>query len=136
MLSKPHNQAYQEFSTLLQKLQDDFVSMKETSSVQDKSDFDLNNTEISIVSIKEQFQRLQTFFQQQIVPLTSQELDETIAIRWQSLQTEVHREFRLLNTDMLFLASSKQAKTKSQRLQSLCDRLDKIIGYCTAINSL
>lgn len=121
MLSKQHSQAYQEFLLLLQKLQNNFES---------------DTGEIDILSLQKQFPTLQTFFQQQITVLTGQELDPAIATRWQSLQTEMHRELRLLNTDILFLASARQAETRSQRLTAVRDRLQRIIGYCTAIKSL
>ncbi|MDJ0692217.1 MAG: heterocyst frequency control protein PatD [Xenococcaceae cyanobacterium MO_188.B32] len=121
MLSMSHSQAYQEFLTLLKKFNDDFSSF---------------NDEIDIKAVQKQFQPIKIFFQQQIVGLATQQLDEAIATRWQSLQTELYREFRLLDTDILFLASSRQAKTKMQRLKSVSDRLERIIGYCSAIIAL
>ena len=116
-----HSQAYQEFLILLKKLNNDFLLM---------------NDEIDIKSAQKQFQTIKIFFQQQIAGLATQQLDESIATRWQSLQTELYREFRLLDTDILFLASSRQAKTRAQRLKSVGDRLERVIGYCNAIVKL
>ena len=120
MLSMPHSQAYQEFLTLLEKLNDDFFSVEE---------------ETDIKSLPKQFQMVKAFFQQQIVGLAAPQLDEAIATRWQSLQTELYREFRLLDTDILFLISSRQTETRSQRLKSVRDRLERIVGYSKAIRS-
>ena len=116
----PHSQAYQEFLTLLEKLNNDFFSVEEETDVK---------------SLPKQFQTVKAFFQQQIVGLTAPKLDEAIATRWQSLQTELYREFRLLDTDILFLISSRQTETRSQRLKSVRDRLERIVGYSTAIKS-
>lgn len=121
MLSKSHIQAYQEFLTLLQKLNDDFLPRKET---------------IEIKSVQQQFQTIKTFFQQEITGLTADQLDRSIATRWQSLQTELYRELRLLETDILFWAAARQAETRAQRLLSVGDRLKRVIGYCTAMKDL
>ena len=121
MLSMSHSQAYQEFLTLLEKLDEDF------SLVNDKVDMGY---------VQQHFQPIKIFFQQQIVGLTTPPLNEETAVRWQSLQTELYREFRLLDTDLLFLASARQAATKAQRLQSVGDRLERIKGYCRAIVKL
>jgi hypothetical protein len=40
---------------------------------------------------------------------------------------------RLLATDILFLSSSKQATTTEQRLMTVRDCTEKIIGYCQVI---
>ena len=121
MLSMSHSQAYQEFLTLLEKLQENFS---------------LVNNEIDIKPVQQEFQAVKIFFQQHIMGLATPPLDEAIATRWQSLQTELYREFRLLGTDVLFLASSRQAATRAQRLQSVGDRLERIKGYCNAIIDL
>lgn len=117
MLPTSHNRAYQEFLTLLQQLQRAC----------------LLSTEVGVTSLQQEFQVVRQYFERQIVPLTSEELDESIAPRWQSLQTELKRELRLLTTDMMFLGSSRQPETKEARLRSIGDRLGKISGYCQAM---
>jgi hypothetical protein len=117
MLPTSHNRAYQEFLTLLEQLQRDCIF----------------STEVNVASLQQEFQAVRQYFEQRIVPLTSEELDESIAPRWQSLQTELRRELRLLTTDMMFLGSSRQPETKDARLQSIGDRLEKISGYCQAM---
>jgi hypothetical protein len=118
MLHASHSQAYQELLTLLHELQNS-NALKETTG-------DIN-------SCQKEFQKLQKFFQEEILSLTSEELDEAIASRWQSLQTEMQREFRLLSTDILFLESSRQPGTREARLKSVGDRLTKLISFCQAI---
>ena len=115
MLSESHNRAYQEFLILLEKFENDCSDL---------------NLKMPRTSISERFNNLQTSFQQYILPLTDADLDTAIALRWQSVQTEIKREFRLLSTDILFLTSSRQASTIDTRLQSVKARVSKLIGYC------
>lgn len=121
MLYMSHTQAYQEFLILLAKLNNEFL---------------IDNESINMPSLKKQFQEIKVFFQQRIASLEIQHLDKAIAMRWQSGQTELYREFRLLDTDLLFLASSRQAETRHQRLRSLKERIERIINYCKAILQL
>ncbi len=117
MLPTSHNRAYQEFLTLLQQLQHAFIF----------------SVEVDVASLQQEFQAVRQYFEQCIIPLTSEELDESIAPRWQSLQTELRREFRLLTTDLMFLGSSRQPETREARLRSIGERLVKISGYCQAM---
>lgn len=79
---------------------------------------------------KQKFQALAEWFEQNIKDLSQQDLDIAIAPRWQSLQTEIKREFKLLSTDILFLSSARQNATQIKRINSISDRLTKLIGYC------
>ena len=115
MLSESHNRAYQEFSILLEKLENDC------------SNLDLKTQK---TAINEQFKQLQISFQENMLPLTDADLSAAIAPRWQSIQTEIKREFRLLSTDILFWTSSRQASTRDTKLQSVKKRITKLIGYC------
>jgi hypothetical protein len=76
------------------------------------------------------FEQVQQVFQEQILGLSGEGLDGALASAWQSMQTEIHRNLRLLATDLLFLASARQAATTQQRLGSVRDRVGHIIGYC------
>ncbi|MGK7874305.1 MAG: heterocyst frequency control protein PatD [Xenococcaceae cyanobacterium] len=113
MLPKLHCQAYQEFLTALLELRDRATAPN-----------------LEAASLQENFKQVQQVFQGQIMILTSDGLDPAIAPRWQSVQTELHRALRLLEMDIMFLCSSRQAATAGQRLASVSDRLEKIIGYC------
>ena len=115
MLPASHNRAYQDFSSLLIELNSLLASPTQTT--------DLNRVE-------QQFQSLALWYEQNIVRLDRQGLDPAIASRWQSVQTEIKREFKLLSTDLLFLASARQNSTQTKRLKSISNRLSKLNGYC------
>lgn len=115
MLPRSHNRAYQDFSTLLRN----FKGYLSNSEV-----------EVSNSQIQQKFQELKLWFDQNITYLNEQELEQAIASRWQSVQTEIKREFKLLTTDILFLKSARQKPTQIKRIQSISDRVTKLIGYC------
>ena len=50
----------------------------------------------------------------------------SIMSEFQSLK----QAFKLLTTDILFLASARQDTTQIKRIKSIDDRLTKLIGYC------
>jgi hypothetical protein len=112
------NLAYQEFLRLLNNFPSRFL---EADSMIDMSIW------------SEQFKVLQEFFNQTITPLTDDKLDEEVVYRWQSLRTEIDREFRLLNTNLLFLSSSRQATTKLTRAKAIDKRIHNLILYCQEI---
>ncbi|NES83017.1 MAG: heterocyst frequency control protein PatD [Moorea sp. SIO2B7] len=118
MLPKLHSQAYQEFLSELLKLQN------QASAVN-----------LDFVSLDDSFQILQKIFQGKIISLTDDQLEPTISSKWKSIQTEIYRAFRLLQTDMMFLRSSRQAATMKKRLVSLDARLETLIGYCRLLLS-
>lgn len=123
MLSASHNRAYQDFLTLL-------TTFRQNLSAQEQK----NNQ--SFVSQK--FQSVSAWFEQNLVPLKAQDIEPAIpqgrgrliAARWQAVQTEILREFKLLSTDLLFLAAARQQTTQLTRLQSIDGRLTKLISYC------
>jgi hypothetical protein len=123
MLSESHNRAYQDFLTLLIKF------VQELSKQEQK----MNQSKI-----KQEFQGLLEWFEQNVAQLSNQDLAPAIpqgrrsliASRWQAVQTEILREFKLLSTDILFLAASRQQTTQRKKLKSINDRLTKLISYC------
>ena len=118
MSFKSHYRAYQEFMTLLKKFQNNCDSLLVSSGVD---------------TLQPEFASLQQWFQEHLIPLSPEELEPAIAVRWQSVQTEIKREFRLLTTDVIFLASSRQTATQEKRLQSVGDRVQRLIDYCQVI---
>ena len=120
MLSSSHNRAYQDFSTLLTRFQSLSVENEEASSER----------------VKQEWEQLRLCFEQQIAGIDAGEIPEAIASRWQSVQTEIKREFKLLSTDVLFLASARQITTQNKRVKSISDRLTKLIGYCRIISNV
>jgi hypothetical protein len=121
MLSASHNRAYQDFLTLLTK----FVQFIQKLIAQEQ---EFNQSKLEC-----EFQELSTLFTQNIVPLSDQNLAPAIASRWQAVQTEILREFKLLSTDILFLAASRQPTTQLKKLKSINERLIKLISYCQII---
>ena len=115
MLSSSHDRAYQDFLILLTELQ---------NLVHDK------NREVDLIQVKQAFDKLGLWFEQHIANLNREELSEANALRWQSVQTEIKREFKLLSTDVLFLSSARQNTTQNKRLNNIGDRLSKLINYC------
>ena len=115
MLPPLHNREYQDFLTLLTE----FESILAAQSKENEQS-----------QIKLKFQDLVKWFKQHINELSPEDLDTAIAPRWQSLQTEIKREFNLLSTDMFFLSAARQKATQVQRIKSISDRLAKLISYC------
>ena len=116
MLPESHRQPYQEFLRTL-------VELQELATA----------SQLDLALLQQNWQLVQVIFQQQIIILTSDGLDAGISSRWQSLQTEIHRSLRLLEMDIIFLRSSRQAVTVRGRLKSAGDRLDQLIGYCQVL---
>lgn len=115
MLPTIHRNAYQHFLTVL-------ISLRElVASSQAESD-----------ALGQGFRQVQQVFQTEILILSGEELEASIAPRFQSIQTEVYRSLRLLETDFLFWRTSRQAATSQQRLVVLENRLEALIGYCQA----
>ena len=77
--------------------------------------------------LRPQLAKLQAFFSQQIVPLVDANSRE------QSYKTEISKQLRLLEVDMMFLQGAKQLTTSQARLKTIEERIDTLIGYCQAI---
>jgi hypothetical protein len=75
------------------------------------------------------WQQVREIFQLQIVNLSGEELTP----QQRSIHIEIHRSWRLLETDLLFLRSARQAATLRARLKSLSERLNCIITYCQVL---
>jgi hypothetical protein len=48
----------------------------------------------------------------------------------QSIHTEMNRDLRLLNTDLMFLSAAKHQGTVDQRIEQIGDRLNRLIEFC------
>lgn len=113
MLPQAYSQAYQNLLTSLEDLQ----------HITTTPDFEST-------SVKKSFQKLQKIYEAEVLVLSKESLDMAIAPRWQAIQTEIHRAFKLMALDIMFLSSSKKAITSQSRLNNLSDRLSQLIGYC------
>lgn len=72
-------------------------------------------------ALQEGFQRVKAIFQKEGMALTGSGFD--------SLRTEIHRGLRLLEIDILFWQSSRQAATSRQRLAKVRDRIEQLANY-------
>ncbi|MDD1415438.1 heterocyst frequency control protein PatD [Dolichospermum sp. ST_con] len=77
--------------------------------------------------LRENLAQLQEFFGQQIVPLVDANSRE------QSYKTEINKQLRLLEVDMMFLQGARQSTTSQSRLKTIEERIDTLIRYCQAI---
>ncbi|MBR8839442.1 MAG: heterocyst frequency control protein PatD [Stigonema ocellatum SAG 48.90 = DSM 106950] len=104
---------YHEFATLLEQLRSDAqASLIDTSLLRQYT-----------VSLRQ-------FFQQQILPLADVDTDSPDAGRVQSYQTEMSKQLRLLELDVIFFQAARQPSTAQIKLDAISDRLTTLIGYC------
>ena len=115
MLSATHYRAYQDFLTLL-------TEFTQVAAVEKRK--------INLALVKTEFEQLSQWFQAHIASISDRQIDPAHVSRWQSVQTEILREFKLLSTDLLFLASARQNSTQQKRIKSIKNRLSKSIDYC------
>ncbi|HEY9669998.1 MAG TPA: heterocyst frequency control protein PatD [Waterburya sp.] len=119
MLPSLHCQHYQEFQGALEQL------LQYVADQQEKG-----------TALRECFQEVKQVFQRQIATLSIDDIAPESASRWQSLQTEIHKQMRLLETDVMLLLSSRSLTTSQRRTSGLCDRVNTLIQYCTALLQL
>lgn len=81
-------------------------------------------------------QALLQFWHAQLAEETGSLLPETLLYQWRSLHTEIHRELRLLNMDLIFLGRTRTAKTRAEKEKSIGDRLNRLSQYCQKIINL
>ncbi|MEA5598316.1 heterocyst frequency control protein PatD [Rivularia sp. UHCC 0363] len=105
-----NKQKYSAFTTLLQQLHSDISS-------------NLVNADL----LRQHMTFLRNFFQQDIIPLTTQFPTE------QSYQTEMSKQLRLLEIDIMFFQGARQARSAAARVNAISERLTTLIGYCDAI---
>lgn len=76
------------------------------------------------------FATVENLFQTQVIPLSDVEIEPELVSRWRSIQTELHRMYKLMATDWLFLRSSRQIATKQERIKVFCDRIEQMSQFC------
>ncbi|NEO31259.1 MAG: heterocyst frequency control protein PatD [Symploca sp. SIO3C6] len=119
MLPQLHSQRYQEFQQVLKQ-------MHETAAAQD----------LQFPRLREQLQELQQLFNSQIVILSSDNLTPEYASRWQSLQTEIYKQMRLLDIDVMLLQASRSSATSLSRAANLRERINTLMVYCQTLLQL
>ncbi|MGB5595617.1 MAG: heterocyst frequency control protein PatD [Crocosphaera sp.] len=116
MLLKFYHQSYQELLDKLLQLQ---------KQVREK--------DIDMMAINTIYNQGQDIFKGKILSVKLDDLDCNAIILIQSAQTEINKNLRLLGTELLFLASSRQAGTTQKRLEKVQGIIEQLIGYCQAI---
>ena len=115
MLPASHNRAYQDFLTLLTEF-NDWLIITEDQQMQ--------------ASVNRRFQEISSWFKEHIAELDSHNLSVGISSRWQSVQTEIKREFQLLSVAISFLSAARQKNKQSKRIEDVKQHIAKLIGYC------
>ncbi|NEQ24925.1 MAG: heterocyst frequency control protein PatD [Microcoleus sp. SIO2G3] len=116
MLQPSHHQRYQEFKQALEELHKTLVA-KDSESV----------------ALHKQFQEVKQLFISEVANLSADEFAEDIMSRWQSIQTEIYKQMRLLETDLMLLQAARSAATTQTRTASVGDRISTLIRYCEAL---
>ena len=81
-------------------------------------------------------QKLLQLWQQQLSTTQGDEFEGAVANQWRSLHTEIHRELRLLNVDLMFLGRSNASATQAAKQKTVGDRLTKLLKYCEQIQQV
>lgn len=116
MLPQAYSQAYQNL----------LISLEDLKNITATPNF-------QSTSVKKSFDKLQEIYETEVFPLSQEVLDRANTPQWQGIQTEIHRAFKLMAMDIMFLSSSKKAATSQSRLNNLGDRLAQLIGYCQVL---
>ncbi len=116
ILSEDRRQCYEELQQALELLQ--------RTVAQDN----LDRAALAI-----EYKKVQQFFGNQIMRAPSGELDASETPPEQSYLTEIHKQLRLLGTDVTFLQAAKQPATAQTRQTATASRLNTLIGYCGAL---
>lgn len=88
---------------------------------------DATITGLDAPALRQRLASVQQLFGREIVPLTNGDS------RVQSYRTEISKQLRLLEIDVMFFQGARQASTAQARLQTIGDRLTTLIQYCDAI---
>lgn len=118
MLPENHRQQYQEFSLLLEELQN--LAGQEN---------------LDRVALFHRSKELQQFFGDRIMASDNTKLDPARGSLVQSYITEIHKQLRLLGMDITFLQASRSDRTTKTRKEAFLDRLQTIMGYCSALTA-
>ncbi|MDJ0508419.1 MAG: heterocyst frequency control protein PatD [Crocosphaera sp.] len=116
MLLNFYYQSYQGFLAKLQELQKEVIAK-----------------ELDLIRLKTLYKQVEETFQTQMLNMTLDELDCNAIALIQSAETEIYKNLRLLGTELLFLGSARQARTKQQRLNKVQGIIEQLINYTDAI---
>lgn len=119
MLPPSQRECYNQFQQVLNQLQDTATTL-----------------ELEVAVLRDQFQDVQQLFQSQIAILSADEVEAEDASRWLSLQTEIYKQMRLLQTDLMLLQASRSSATSRLRKANVSDRIKTLIQYCDGLLQL
>ena len=94
---------------------------------------DLTPIVLNALELRQRTASLQQFFRQQIVPQDDEGTDSQDWGRVQSYRTEMSKQLRLLEIDVMFFQGSRQASTAQERLDIINERLTTLLEYSKAI---
>lgn len=77
-----------------------------------------------------EYKKVQQFFGNQIMTTDNSELESSETPAEQSYLTEIHKQLRMLGTDVTFLQASRQPATATARQTAAIERINTLIGYC------
>jgi predicted nucleic acid-binding protein len=123
MILPRYQQAYQKLEQLFQQLQ-----MK--TAVETVTSADLKSELSEIQQIQQQVAAFQ------LEPSDQETIDFDFQAQFQPIQTEVTKQLRLLETDLLFLQTARQPAKAQHYKQRIADRLTLLQRYCAAILAL
>ncbi|NEO37561.1 MAG: heterocyst frequency control protein PatD [Moorea sp. SIOASIH] len=113
MLSELHDQALREFQQALEQMY-----------------CQVDPDDLPRSAIQEQFQALKGLFISQIASISASDIPLDYVSRWQSLKTEIYKQMRLLENDLMLLQASRSPRTAKLRQKGICDRIQTLIQYC------
>ena len=119
MLPPLHRQCYLDFKLTLQQFQATATA-----------------TDLQLNTLRDHFQEVQQLFHSRIASLSADDLAPESVSRWQSLQTELYKQIRLLETDIMMLQASRSSATSSSRQTKVRDRIHTLIQYGEALLQL
>jgi hypothetical protein len=119
MLPLLHLQRYQELQQAMKELHDAITV-----------------ADLEVAALRDSYQQVQQIFASQIATLSADEIAPDSTPRWQSIQTELHKQMRLLETDMMLLQASRSPATSQRRISGVRDRLSTLMQYCQALLQL
>ncbi len=122
MLPTSYRAKYREFKQALEQLQE--MATSEAAAGGSTAD---------APALWEPFSGVQQFFGREILGVSAGEISPEVASRIQSFHTEMHKQLRLLGTDVMFLRSARSPETLRARQIQVSDRLKTLIGYCSAL---
>ncbi|ERN41133.1 hypothetical protein KR51_00023970 [Rubidibacter lacunae KORDI 51-2] len=123
MLPQSHRNCYECLLAALEQLQAEVESSESSAAPSE---------------LIRQWQQVQQEFQLAASPAAiasaqPPELDGELQARWQALHTEIHRDLRLLQADILYLQASRQAATAAERRHTVRDRLERLLALVRAL---